>query len=73
MPYYEYVFVVLLFIGLAALAANVNGYGGMASSLLLGLVGLLMVAIRIEKTNPELTKSQLLGIAGNALEKRSIR
>ena len=48
MPYYEYTFVVLLFIGLAALAANLNGYGGIASSLILGLVGLLMVAIRRE-------------------------
>ena len=47
-PYYEYVFIVLLFVGVAALAANVNGYGGIASSLLLGLVAILMIAIRRE-------------------------
>lgn len=50
MPFYEYFFVVLLFIGLAALSANVNGYGGIASSLILGLVGLLLVAIRRENS-----------------------
>lgn len=49
MPYYEYVFVVLLFIGMSALLANVYGWQSMASSLLLGLVGILMVALRQER------------------------
>lgn len=52
MPYYEYVFVVLLFIGLASLTANLNGMGGVANTLLIGLVGLLMVAIRKENAWP---------------------
>lgn len=50
MPYYEYVFVVLLFIGVAALGAHAYGMQSITSSLLLGLVGLLMVAIKRENT-----------------------
>lgn len=50
MPYYEYVFVVLLFIGLAALASYAYGLPSIGAPLLLGLVGLLMVAIRRENS-----------------------
>lgn len=52
MPYYEYFFVVLLFIGLAALAAHAYGLQSITSTLILGLIGLLMMAIRRENTWP---------------------
>lgn len=50
MPYYEYVFVVLIFIGIAALCAHAYGMQTIAGSLLIGLVGLLLVALRRERS-----------------------
>lgn len=52
MKYHEYLFVVLLFAALTSLLAIAYGWETVAASTVFAIVGLLMVAIRLENSWP---------------------
>lgn len=50
MRYHEYLFVVLLFAALTTLLAIAYGWQTVAASTAFGIIGILMVAIRLENS-----------------------